>query len=254
LKSYEFELILQGESIARIDWVDYRGGAVYDKEDQPEGKALNERLKESHSIIWMIDMSRVRQRTLDGTIAKLQTGILRLHNLCLNAAAGTNHLRSVIFVRTKSDLVQNDQGQPEWSRACAELVTHLGPTLDFHNVPFCAALPVSSVGRVNEEKKVVGDEPYNVEWPLILSLAFMLEADLERLRHDAVGAGKNVLQVQPRGITQLLRDIVRLGISKEEQDALREYSSISREIIKKQGAIGNLLKETPTNTIKLYRR
>lgn len=253
LKRYDFELILQGESIARIDWVDYRGGAIYDTDDQPEGKALNERLKESHSIIWMVDMSKVRKGSYDRTVARLQSGILRLANLCRNAAAESNHLRSVIFVRTKSDLVQNEQGQPDWNKACAELITLLGSTLDFENVPFCAAIPVSSVGRVVEDKKVLGDDPYNVEWPLILSLAFMLEADLERLKNDAAGAGQNVLEVQGRGLTQLLRDIVRLGITKEEQEALRNYSNISREIIKKQGAIGSLLKETPS-TIKLYRR
>ena len=253
LKQYDFELLLRGEPIARIEWADYRGGAIYDSEGTPEATALNKRLKESHSIIWMIDMSRLTG-PLGGTIARLNTGMSRLSSLSLCAAAGTNHFRSIQFVRSKSDLVRDAQGEVQWNKACEELISHLGETLDLHKVPFCAVIPVSSVGRVDNQnqKKALGDEPHNVEWPLILSLAFMLYADLERLDHHRQGAEEK-LRLRQRGARQLVRTIIGLGPSTEEWKAAIEYSEISKEMYKMKDVIDTLLKETP-NTIKVYKR
>jgi hypothetical protein len=250
--NYEFELSLQGHPIAVIDWVDYRGGAIWERQETPEGQALIKSLQNSHSIIWMVDMSKLGEMPPDSFQARTLTKIGHMANLCRSAAGG-KRLRSILFVRTKSDEVQGTDGRPDWGRACDDLVRHLGPVINFDRIPFAALIPVSSVGRVKEEKKLAGDDPYNVEWPLILSLAFMMEADLERLRLEAAKAKGRLDDARPFEAFKIFKEILRLGMSDAEQEALQKFSEISRQVIGMGEVIKELVSHKPS-TIKLIRK
>lgn len=252
-KTYEFELLLRGQPIARIDWVDYRGGALTEAEDSPGGKVLIERLRDSHSVIWMIDMSRLQKDSLASMKARLATKVGRMANLCRNATAERCHLRSILFVRTKSDEVKNGGGVPDWDLAGEELLLHLGSARRFDNIPFSAAIPVSSVGRLDASKNVHGDDPQNVEWPLILSLAFMMEADLEKLELAAVDAQFTYKQQLPGQTMQLFKEVFRLGPSDAEVQAYRAFSDISRQVMGMREVITSLLQHTP-KSIKFFDR
>lgn len=250
--NYEFELSLQGHPIAVIDWVDYRGGAIWERQDTPEGQALIKSLQNSHSIIWMVDMSKLGEISPESFQARTLTKIGHMANLSRSAADG-KRLRSILFVRTKSDEVQGSDGRPDWGRACDDLVRHLGPVVNFDRIPFAALIPISSVGRVKEEKKLVGDDPYNVEWPLILSLAFMMEADLERLRLEAAKAKGKLDDARPFDAVKFFKEILRLGMSDAEQLALQRFSEISRQVIGMGEVIKELVSHKP-NSIKLIRK
>lgn len=196
LFSYDFELIVDGTPIARIDWVDYRGGALQEEDGSAnrDGEALRRRLRESDSIIWMIDMGELKGREPNTVVGRTKTSVARMKTLCENALSESDLPRTWIFVRTKSDAVQDLNGNPDWSRACDELIQHLTPILAMTHHPGsrAAAMPVSAVGRVRrvevagEEPRfnVEGDDPTYVQWPLICSLYFFLER--ERIKLDGL--------------------------------------------------------------------
>ena len=252
-KTYEFELRLREQPIALIDWVDYRGGALLEPEDSPGGKVLIERLRNSHSVIWMIDMSRLKKDSYNTMPARLTTRVGRMSNLCRNATAEQCHLRSLLFVRTKADEVKNGSKGPDWDKACEELISHLGPTRNFDNVPFSAVIPVSSVGQLDTDKKVFGEDPHNVEWPLILSLAFMMEADLKRLKQRASDAHSEYNAQRPGQAVQFFKEILGIGASQAELQAFQQFSSISRQVLGMREVITGLLRHTP-KSIKLFER
>jgi hypothetical protein len=247
--NYEFALSLNGQPLARIEWVDYRGGAIWEREETHEGQALIKSLQNSHSIICMIDMSKLGKLRPESFHARTKTRLGHMANLC-RSAAESKRLRSILFVRTKSDEVQHPNGEPDWTRACEELERHLGSLIDFDCIPFSAVIPVSSVGRVGEDKKLTGDEPYNVEWPLILSLAFMIEADLEKWIKEAGIAQQHVNKAQPFTAVKILKEILNIGMSDAEQQAWERLSEISRTVIGLRQLIDDLVSHRP-GSIKL---
>jgi hypothetical protein len=250
-KNYQFELLLRGTPIACIDWVDYRGGSMHEPEESPGGQALIKRLHDSHSIIWMVDMSKLGKTPLGSFPARQKARLGRMANLCRNAAQ-SKHLRSILFVRTKSDEVQGSNGEPDWSRACTELSTLLGAMIEFDRIPFSAIIPVSSVGRV-KDKTLLGENPQNVEWPLILSLAFMMEGDLERLKKEIAFAEQQWKNIRPYETVRIIREILGRGMSDAERQALQQFSDISLQVIGMGEVIKELVKNKP-NSIKVIRK
>lgn len=183
-KNYDFDLLVYGRVASKIDWVDYRGGALLEETDSKAGRALARRLQESHAILWMVDMSGLASERIDGMRQRIQTRVARMAAMCRQVAQETEQPRAWIFVRTKSDMVQAPDGNPDWNRAVMELIQHLGPTIEVatsRNSSYAAALPVSSVGRVSTDGSLLGDDPSFVEWPLLLSWAFLAQAELRHL-------------------------------------------------------------------------
>ncbi len=244
-KRYEFELLLRGKAVARIDWVDYRGGALSESETKEGGSTLIKRLRESHSIIWMIDMSRLSSGTASSFSARLTTKVGRMAQLCRQAATGKNDLRSILFVRTKSDEVLDASGKPDWGEACDQLLRHLGSD-NFGDIPCAAAIPVSSVGRLGGDKAPVGDDPYNVEWPLLLSLAFMLEIDLKGLTQAAEQAHQQIAINRSSKVREFFREVIfNTELNEAQVEALKNSSRLSQQVIGMRDVIAELVRHRP---------
>lgn len=250
-KNYDFVLLLRGKPIAQIDWVDYRGGVVKESDSKDEGAEFIKRLQESHSIIWMVDMSRLGNKPFNTMAARLLTGVPRMAQLCRQALAGKHDLRSILFVRTKSDEVRGDSGEPDFDAACRQLLLHLGPE-NFKDIPSAAAVPVSSVGRISAEKVVMGEDPTNVEWPLILALAFILKIDLLKLDQATHAAHEALMEAKPHWSLQFLKDAVGWGMNEQETHATEELDQVARRLIGMREIIGELLRHRPSS-IRMFK-
>jgi hypothetical protein len=251
IKTYDFELLLRGRPIARIDWVDYRGGVLTDSgQDQSrkeEVASLVKRLQESHSILWMVDLSRLAGKPIHTMAARLITRVQRMAQLTRQAAAGENCLRSVLFVRTKSDEVLSGDAEPDWDLACDQLLDHIGRN-NYGDIGCAAAIPVSSSGRVNAaDKQVMGDDPTNVEWPLILALAFMLKVDLNRLDGTAEDAYQAVTESRHGRLVQFIKDTIGMGMSDDQIRAMHDLETVAKQVIGMREIIGELLKHRPSS-------
>ncbi len=208
-KKYEFELRLRQNPIATIDWVDYRGGILRESNANEGGTTLVRRLQQSHCVIWMIDMSELEGQ-YNTTRARVLTGVGRMSQLTRQAMDEGSNLRSVLVVRTKSDEVLGTNGKPDLNKACEELQELLG-AFNFSDVPCSAAIPVSSVGRVVGEKRLVGDDPYNVEWPLILALAYLLDTELGKLNRAKDGVLRELEEAKPGKVGSFIKDTLGIG-------------------------------------------
>lgn len=249
-KRYDFELLVGRRVVSRIDWVDYRGGALLEEPESEGGKTLASRLRESQAIIWMVDMTRLDSQRLDGMRERIQTRVARMAAICRHAVQENDDPRSWIFVRTKADTVRGADGNPDWHKACADLIKHLGPTVTVATSggnSRAAALPVSSVGRLSNsaERKVEGDDPSFVEWPLLLSLAFLAQTEIDRLRLSRYYAQIDRLAERPGTIEGFARNFLKLGPSETEMAAIEKLGAISKQILGIHSTIAQILQGCP---------
>jgi hypothetical protein len=255
-KKYIFELFFQNEPKAIIDWVDYRGGAMMEAEESEETQALMKRIRESHCVMWMIDLTEVGRRKIDSMMAREFAGTLTMSNLTLHALRTSQTLRSVIFVRTKSDTVrcENNNEEVDWKKACEELYSHLGEGLyQFSGINYTALIPVSSSGRLESDGTLFGDDPHNVEWTLILALAFMLEKDTEVVDAKRKEAEENLREVTPGNLLKFWRDVTfQKGKTKKEVEASNELSDLTREVFAGEEVFKKMLEQVPDDEIKIF--
>jgi hypothetical protein len=248
---YDFELLLRNRPIARIDWVDYRGGDMRDPQIKEGAVALVERLRESHSIIWMVDLTKLNSGNLDSMRARIETSVGRMAALCRDALMNNDKPRAWVFVRTKADTVRGADGKPDWETACKELIQHLGPTIDIAyagKYSRAAAIPVSSVGRLSNgtDGDLLGDDPTLVEWPLILSLAFLLDAEVSRLEQWKRETEEWRDAVRPGNIEALIRRFLARGLKEEELHAERNIMELTLQLYAMKYVIDELLKKCPS--------
>jgi len=242
-RKYEFELRLGQNPIAIIDWVDYRGGILMDSNANEGGTTLLRRLQGSHCVIWMVDMSELGNE-YNTMRARVLTGVGRMSQLTRQAISGSQNLRSVVVVRTKSDEVLGVNGKPDLNRACEQLLELLG-ALNFSDMPCAAAIPVSSVGRVVGDKRLVGDDPYNVEYPLILALAFLLETELKKLNQAKDLAFKELEEARPGKLGAFFKEALNLGPGDKEIEVGARFDRLSKHVLGMTEVIRELLRNRP---------
>lgn len=253
-RQYDFELLLKGRSIACIDWVDYRGGALMEGEEEDGGSLggslLSERLRDSHAILWMVDMSVLTDGNLDGMKQRIQTRVARMSSLCRHAIENQDSPRAWIFIRTKADEVRDKNGSPDWERACMELVTHLGEAVQIASNGLnsrAAVLPVSATGRVDPggSKILIDDNPFFVEWPLILSLAFLMDVEFSRSQQERNQALQRYKDARPGQIQERARSLLKLQPSKDERKAWDEANTLGSHLAEMHQVIAELLQKCP---------
>ncbi len=246
-KQYDFELMLGGRSIARIDWVDYRGGALLEGDEGDGGSLLSQRLQDSNAILWMVDMSTLADGRLDGLKQRIETKVARMAHLC-RALKNHDVPRAWVFVRTKADMVRDPNGSPNWEKACADLIRHLGEAVQIASSGVnsrVAALPVSAAGRValDSGNKLIDDTPFFVEWPLILALAFLVDVELTNLQRER---GEALKQHQGALAGQLsMRRVLQLVSNKEEVQARDKANTLKRQLVEMAQVISGLLQNCP---------
>jgi hypothetical protein len=81
----------------------------------------------------------------------------------------------------------------------------------------------------------------------------MMEADLAKLNREAAVREQQFKETRPRETVQFFREILRLGMSDAEQQALQRFSEISRQVIGMGEVIKELVSRRP-DSIKLIRR
>jgi hypothetical protein len=81
----------------------------------------------------------------------------------------------------------------------------------------------------------------------------MMEADLERLRREAARAQGKLNDARPFDAVKFFKEILRLGMSDAEQEALQRFSDISRQVIGMGEVIKELVSHKPSS-IKLIRK
>lgn len=251
---YEFELLLNEQPIARIDWVDYRGGLLQttDTEHAKGVEFLTKRLSESHAIIWMVDLGGKTGSSLTSFMAKLETKIGIMANLCRNAIAVSNNIRSILFIRTKSDRIRNSHDQTDLVSAAQGLKTHLGENRMIHGMSSSAIIPVSSVGRLNSDNKPIGDDPSNVEWALILALGFMFEKEQSAFRAMEEGASRD-LEKTKNTASSFFRDVLKWNKSEQEIQESERLVVIQRNLRAVNEIIRRLVKAVPPE-ILMFRK
>lgn len=187
---YDFFLLIDLQRVAKISWIDYRGGAIESLSDNDDdASVLHERIADSDAILVMLDLSSedLKAYPVGGTLASEHLKIGRIRNL-VNHQNTKQRIKSVVFVRTKSDLVVRDDGTTDLNKACDELVAQLKDNLHFRDVAISAAIAVSSCKVLtavvgNEEQKIVEpSDPLNTEWVLFITLKDLL-AQLANLSH-----------------------------------------------------------------------
>jgi hypothetical protein len=243
-QNYRFELLIEGRPTVEIDWVDYRGGAIIEDPTSQAGKALAERLRESNAILWMVDMSRIDNLTAGAMKKQLITGVSRMAAICRHAVAHSDEPRAWIFVRTKSDTVRMASDDlPDWKRAVDELLEHLGPIVevaktDSGRFSRSAAIPISAVGRVNRGPNggdtVLGDDPSFVDWPLLLSIAFLLEAKYEQMSNLHDQTTQSLRPQADSAVMSIVRRFIELSPKPEEIQArnMQQYAASQLNAIK----------------------
>jgi hypothetical protein len=251
--NYNFQINLGTKPIAHIDWVDYRGGAMRENSvESQDAKALIKRISDSHAVFCLLDLNEFDEP--DSTQARRKSQYLTMKNFCKNATEFHNNLRSVIFVRTKSDAVRDEAGvKPDWIRAKQELISHLKEIEDI-NVPFFAALPVSAAGRVDEDHKPLGkDDPYNTEWTLILAVAFLQEYSLRMLEPQAAQTAQQFDEVQTNAAFSNLWKRAIGTADREAKNVSDQYSELNSKIMALQESIVKMLEKVP-ESVAIFRR
>lgn len=251
---YLFELLFDNKPIALIDWVDYRGGAVHADPKSEEATALKARIMESHCLIWMLDLNKLKK--INAVASRGLTSALTMSNLTLDALDKSNSLRSVIFLRSKSDAVRDANNEVDWEKACNELEAHLGNLRVFSNIKYTALIPISSCGRIDLEEgkiaKFYEDEPHNTEWALILALAFMLEKDLRDWSQEEKSVEQHLKEVTPNSAFRFLRELSFLkGKTSKEANAGKKLSELAIKILGMSEVFERMLKEVPSD-IKIF--
>jgi hypothetical protein len=241
-RSYEFEVLFHGKPVARVDFISYGGDVLSLGEGIEGAERLLRRLRESNSIFWLIDMYQVSQREPDIMSARLTTKIGRVLQLCRQALADDHSIRSILYVGTKSDVVQRINGSPDWDMACDLLVEHLRPERML-GIPYSAVIPVSAVGRVTDNLKVVGDAPYNVEWPILLALAFMFEDDV--IEKEA--------RVRPNTLIGRLIKVFGIKGVKDERPSAQGHMFDTSQLLEIRKTVKELLENCP-RSIKIFRQ
>jgi hypothetical protein len=252
-KPYEFELLLRGKPIAYIDLVIYGQEEIFLRQEMKGAEdPLINRLRESNSIFWLIDMSQINQNAVGTLSARLTTKVGRILQLLRQAVAGNHNIQSILYVGAKSDIVLSNGGEPDWNLARDLLVKHIGPAR-LGDIPYSAAIPISSIGRTTEGGlSIVGADPYNVEWPLLLALAFMLEDNVKGLGEPVDKSQNEAERAGPNTIVRFLKDILALGSLKEEQQARQEFSSDSQQLIQVRKIIKGITGRCP-ESIKIFK-
>lgn len=256
-KQYLFELLVNGGPVLNVDWIDYRGRVLQEGSDVPAAKELLDRLRESHAILWMIDMSRLPAgQALDNIHSRLITKVQRMVALCRQAMVDNQQPKAWIFVRTKSDLVYGSDGRPDVARAAQELEMHLGTLTDIakrESGPYskAAIIPISSVGRI-ENNRCIGDNPTLVEWPLLVSLAFVLNAEAEKYKLIQTDLAAK-MSTAPDGVAQKLRKLFFTLESDEYQRiAAARLPEVTRTILKHQSDLKAILAQCPSVVRRIH--
>jgi hypothetical protein len=258
-KTYDFELRLRERPIARIDWVDYRGGAVTESDDEKGGSLLAQRLRASQAILWMVDMSKLGNGRVEGVRQQILTRVARMAHMCRQAVENHDEPRAWIFVRTKADEVREPNSSPNWERACDDLIRHLGETVQIAlagHYSRAAALPVSASGRLSPQgdESPLDDNPFFVEWPLILSLAFLLDVEFMKLKQQRGQALGDYQSARTGRLEDFVRSFLNLGQKPEQVQAWQTASTIGRQLIGMHKDIGDLLRDCPPVIKLLHER
>jgi hypothetical protein len=257
-KTYDFELRLRERPIARIDWVDYRGGAVDEGDGEKGGSLLAQRLRASQAILWMVDMSKLGNGRVEGVRQQILTRVARMAQMCRQAVESHDEPRAWIFVRTKADEVRESNGSPNWERACDDLIRHLGETVQIAlagRYSRAAALPVSASGRLSQgDESPLDDNPFFVEWPLILSLAFLLDVEFMKLKQQRGQALGDYQSARTGRLEDFVRSFLNLGQKPEQVQAWQKSSAIGRQLIGMHRDVGDLLRDCPPVIKLLHER
>jgi GTPase SAR1 family protein len=187
---YGFSLMYKGETVAEIDCFDYRGGAIADDAGKTEsGKILQQRIARSDIVMWLVDLAEVKDAVPEGLFsrrARLLTNLRRLQSICSQAIKIAPKLRVWSFVRTKVDKDFPNLTETDLKKATEELHEHLRDVVaiaTFSNESYANLVSIAPIGKaiIEDDKIVAGNEAINVEWPLLTSIAMLLQDRLAAL-------------------------------------------------------------------------
>ncbi len=213
---YDFHLLVDNKRIAKINWIDYRGGALDDDVTEKDAAYLHQRISQSDAVLMMLDLSSEKIKDMDvgGAMAQDYLRISRM-KILINTRNESNRIKSVVFVRTKSDMVSNNDGSPNLELALKELVAQLNTTTRFINVPICAAIPVSSckvVQNDKNEKIILPRDPLNTEWVLFIALRDLIENLTVSVENNVISL-KEELKLKEEEKVNIKKERITLGES-----------------------------------------
>ena len=198
-------------------------------------------------------MTRLQNGRLEGIMPRIETRVARMAHICRHAVKDHGAPRAWVFVRTKSDTVRDLNGSPNWEKACSDLIRHLGETIHIASGgnSRAAAVPVSASGRLSGDgTQVMGEDPTLVEWPLILSLAFLMDAEFSQLKRAKGQALDQYQTARSSRLDDFVRSFLRMGPSQDEMQTWQRANSIGRQLSGMHQVIGELLQDCPS-VIKL---
>jgi hypothetical protein len=194
--------------VALVDWHDYRGGVMSERQSNPEAASLLERLRTSHSVYVMIDGARLRE-SIDG-MGHLRTRMVSTERVSIGRIAEDARrittvlhiaLRdrdiypsSLVFVVTKADLLTDviedfrswlievvrelfpiAFGEGINSLVVPVTVGHFGPSPDVQTVD------PGSVNPIGVDSPIMGSMAWFLRQSYKPGLADILHAENERL-------------------------------------------------------------------------
>jgi hypothetical protein len=267
--AYDFYLLVNNRRVAKINWVDYRGGAIEDDSSEDDADYLHERIRNSDAVLIMLDLSSeiLKSYEVGGVLANYHLRVGRIKNLIITQNIN-RRIKSVIFVRTKSDLVTDANGKPDLKTACDELVAQLKDNISFRDIPVSAAIATSSCKVIHDEngKKVEPSEPINTEWVLFIALKDLL-SDIKNVCESKVIRFKKLLEQKEeekknvKNIPISVKEIFsRRNIEKErELELSREASELATRISAEQmylrkleEAIEKIKDKLPSDQVRIF--
>lgn len=217
--TYEFNLNHGTSPIIGFDWMDYRGGAIKDRNvNAPDFIELQDRLKASSSIFICVSGERLATPIKSADVARI--GVTNINNLLVNTFnPGSNNPPALVIVITKYDKCSH--------RSKAEIVAdvkRLFPSWFAEQSGWLVLICPVTLGANLSENELLGEiEPSGLHVPVIFSLA----AELSRQNRTTFDSQQvriaNLSQLKSSFISRLFK---RSEIDSREMDLNRMDAKI----------------------------
>ncbi|MFB2878805.1 hypothetical protein [Floridanema aerugineum] len=164
---YSFNFNYANKTFAKFNWVDYRGGALDDDEDNEERKSLVEELCTSDCLFLCLSAEYLAKGFTPGAALKARVGVMNA--LMTEVAAKKNSTPEnpfpVAIVVTKADLLDNFNGSIKEN--AVEVIKKFFKTLFVPGSPWLTGIIGVSLGKELAEKPDSGEiDPIEVHLPV----------------------------------------------------------------------------------------
>ena len=211
---YSFKLNYENQYIFEFDWMDYGGGTLKQRENNPKAfDSLNKSIEESTALYIFIDGELLAEEDYDKQLKNVQRKAARTINSYITnfAQANEGYMPPIVFVITKSDLCAPYLNEGDMQKIIKEAFS---PAFGQGTKNYIVAV---SLGKEISDDDYSGEvEPINIHVPFFLGiyheffnycrwLKQKIEQDIE-LNKSNISYNNNIINKQNNRFFSFLRD------------------------------------------------